>query len=106
MTDEDKHIEQIYKKIIIKRQQPPPKPKPTFFKIEDTEWIRNKTSEMMDKLIFLWNQIATPKQDFEIMVKNFGKLLDFIRIHLDPEVIDVLVMDEMRKKFNKKVMAE
>lgn len=103
MIPEDKHIEQIYKKVLIQRQQPP-KPKTTFSKMEVTEWLLKKINELFDKLGQLWSNPKTPRKAFDDIVREFGKNLDSIILNLDFDVIKVLVLDEERKRHNKKIM--
>ena len=97
--DQDKHIEILYNQAIEKRKQAFQHPENKF----DPFMIISKDIDTLGQLLYLlWSDVNFPRKSFDIIQKSFVKMLDYIIMNTDPEVIDALVNEEIMNKAKKK----
>jgi len=90
--DYDKKIEILYNQVLAERKEyfkhPENKLDPLSKKILA---IGTKLENMSNNLYLIWSNPNTVMKEFDVLQKNFIKLLDKVMMFFDPGVVDRLV---------------
>lgn len=99
MNDYDKHVESIYKKVLVTRNQISKKTK--------TSIDENVTTNLNKVFAHYYDLLANPKiseYNMQKAQRDMNKTLDLCLMHTDEDVIKILTNDLITEKYKQKAM--
>jgi len=105
MDQHDKHVQEIYTKILVKRDQPLTELEQR--RIETTsEYLAFMMKGILSKTMRLVQLREISKKQIDDTQREVSKLFDYVLMHTDPEVIQTLVYEASKVKMMEKMKNE
>ena len=102
LNEHDKHVESLYKKISVSRQQQVQER--TRELVEES--IMNRMSNLFGRTLEAYDDPKIPRQKLDELKQDLAKTFDLIVMHTDHDVIMALTNEAITKNFKNKIINE